>query len=682
MCLNGGFKMAQLKDGKYIGRGKGFKHEVVVQANIKDGKLLNPEIIDEKSKSERAANTLLEEAKKTTSFHVDAVSGASITSKAFNEALADIKRQATGKTANTSTETTVKDGTYTEKVKSFKENEGLPGTGNLTMKVTFKDNKIDNIEVPKYTDSPVIGGMAFNLLKNRILKNQSMDVDAISSATVSSNAYFSGINKAISDAGGNPQAFANRKLAKHQPQNKEFSTDFAIIGDGMAGFSAAIKARDLGIKAMLIDAGETYSNSTARAQGFVMGANTDEQKRRGIKDSPEKFYQDLMTVYGDEPNIRPNMLKLLANKSADYIKFLENNGMKWSNVVNIAPKEPRLTKRAHTIKGMGTTLMGVFANAAKRKGVDIKLGLKVNNLIIQDGKVVGLKATAVNGDHIVIHAKAVLVAAGSYTADPKLVKEYNPRMKNIEVIVGNGDGSSMRFFHQAGAKIINVPYLQFMYYYYGALWGDRFPEAIPESPTLPNYDVLSVDGGGQRLASEDDFTFEFTKRCWHNGYQEGYAVYGQKVADKYPNMTDIGLTTKTAHGKQFGYKENNISDLAKDVGIDPAALQKTVDRYNELCDKGHDDDFGKNPKNMIKIEAPYYILRMPEICTDGYTGADINEHAQVIAKTGKVIPGLYAAGSCADSAVMGIDYYGDGMSLLNCGVFGCEAAKDVANKIN
>lgn len=673
--------MSELKDGKYIGKGKGFKHDIVIQAEVKDGKLVNPEIIDEKDRTEKSANTLLDEAKSTSKFEVDAVSGASITSKAFNEALEDIRRQASGEKADTNTETTLKDGTYTVDVKSFKENQGLPGTGKLTMKVTFDNNKISDIEVPEYTDSPVIGGMAFNLLKNRIIDNQSMDVDAISSATVSSNAYFEGVNQAIEQAGGDSKAFANRKLEKHVPENIELHTDLAIIGDGMAGFSAAIEARDQGIKAMLIDAGETYSNSTARAQGFVMGADTDEQKRRGINDSSEHFYEDLMKVYGDEPKVEPKMLKLLADKSASYIKFLEDIGMEWSNVVNIAPKEPRLTKRAHTIKGMSTTLMGVFAKAAKEKGVDVKLGVKVDELIIKDGKVIGLKATAINGDKLTIYAKGVLVAAGSYTASPEMVKKMNPRMKNIEVIVGNGDGSSIRFFNQAKAQIVSVPYLQFMYYYYGASWGDRFPEAIPESPTLPNYDVLSVDGGGHRLASEDDFTFEFTKRCWDNGYQEGYAIYGQKVADKYPNMTDIGLTTKTAQDKPFGYKENTIEDLAKDVGIDPEELKKTVDRYNELCEKGKDEDFGKNPKNMIKIEAPYYILRMPEICTDGYTGAKINEHAQVLDGNDNPIPGLYAAGSCADSAVMGIDYYGDGMSLLNCGVFGREAAKNLADKI-
>lgn len=141
-------------------------------------------------------------------------------------------------------------------------------------------------------------------------------------------------------------------------------------------------------------------------------------------------------------------------------------------------------------------------------------------------------------------------------------------MDNIEVITGRGNGASYRFFKQAGADIVDVPYIQMMYYFYGASWGNRFPEAIPGSPTVPNYDVLEIDGGGKRVASEDDFCFEYTKKVWDGGYDEGYAVYGQTVADKYPEMTDLGLTTQTAHGKPFGYKEDSIADLAKDVDID------------------------------------------------------------------------------------------------------------------
>lgn len=667
----------------FVGKGQGFKSQIVLKGEFADNKLSEIELVssnETKDVGEKALPKLVDAANKSKKFQVDVLSGASRTSKGFNEALKDIENQLNG--VEVGTETTVKDGNYTVEVKSFKENQGLPGTGRALMNVTFKDNKITNIVVPEYTDTPVIGGMAFDLLKNKIIENQSTAVDVITSATVSSNAYISGVAKAISKAEGNPQSFANRKIQKPVAKHKEIHTDVIAIGAGLTGFSAAIEAADEGAKVILLEAGQTYSSSTTRAQGFVMGADTDEQKRRGIKDSADDFYNDLMTVYGDEPNIEPKLLRKLANESADYISFLENQGIKWDKVVNIAPKKPRLTKRAHTIKGMGTTLIHALVDSAKAKGVDLRLGIKVDELIVEDGKVKGVKATTVDGDKLSIYASAVIVGTGSYTANMAKIKELNPKMTNIEVIVGNGDGSALNFFKQVNAKIINVPYLQFMYYFYGVSFGDKFPEAIPESPTLPNYDVLCVDGGGHRLVSEDDFTFEFTKRCWRNGYDEGYAVYGQKTAEKYPVMTELGLTKKTIHGKNFGYKEDNLEKLAKDVGINPDKLKETVSRYNILCEEGEDEDFHKNRENMIKITAPFYILRMPQICTDGYTGAKINENGQVLDNTEKPVPGLYAAGSCADSGVMGIDYFGDGMSLLNCGVFGRAAAKDAVSKLN
>lgn len=352
----------------FTGKGKGFKSEIVVKGKVENKKITNVEVVssnDTKEIGETALPKLVEEANQTKKFHVDAVSGASRTSKGFNDALKDIENQSKG--VKKSTETNVNDGTYSITVTSFVENQGLPGSGKALIKVTFKDNQIKDISVPKYTDTPVIGGMAFDILKKEIIKSQSTSVDAITSATISSNAYLSGVEKAIDKAGGNPTAFANRPIVKPTPKHEELSTDIIAIGAGLAGFSAALEAAEDGAKVMLLEAGQTYSSSTSRAQGFVMGANTDEQKRRGIKDNTDDFYDDLMEVYGDEPNIEPKLLRKLANESASYIKFLEDQGLTWDKVVNISPKKPRLTKRAHTIKGMGTTLMTVLVNSAQKK---------------------------------------------------------------------------------------------------------------------------------------------------------------------------------------------------------------------------------------------------------------------------------------------------------------------------
>ncbi len=153
----------------YTGKGKGFKSEIVVEAQADKNGLTDVKVIssdDSKDVGELALPKLVDEANKTGKFSVDAVSGASLTSKGFNVALKDIQNQVNGVTV--STETNVKDGTYEEHVTSFAENEGLPGAGKATVKVTFKDNKITDIEVPEYTDTPVIGGIVADLHKARL----------------------------------------------------------------------------------------------------------------------------------------------------------------------------------------------------------------------------------------------------------------------------------------------------------------------------------------------------------------------------------------------------------------------------------------------------------------------------------------------------------------------------------
>ena len=141
-------------------------------------------------------------------------------------------------------------------------------------------------------------------------------------------------------------------------------------------------------------------------------------------------------------------------------------------------------------------------------------------------------------------------------------------------------------------------------------------------------------------------------------------------------MTRLGLTTKTHNGDDFGYKEDTIEALAAHVGFDPEVLKATVERYNELCDKGVDDDFGKDPQYLVKIEAPYYLLRMPMICTDGYNGARINEFAQVIDTNGQPIPGLYAAGQSSDC--LGRFYPQCGSAICFCIGSGRIAGRNVA----
>ena len=88
--------------------------------------------------------------------------------------------------------------------------------------------------------------------------------------------------------------------------------------------------------------------------------------------------------------------------------------------------------------------------------------------------------------------------------------------------------------------------------------------------------------------------------------------------------------------------------------MDPDALKATVDRYNELCAKGEDEDFGKNPSTLLPMdEPPYYAIEESGSCLTTVSGLKVNERSQVLSTTGKVIDGLYALGNTSGSMFFG-----------------------------
>ncbi len=686
LCIFAVSSMAEntMTPGTYEVSGNGFGGKIVMDVTVGESGVTGIEVKEQAETPEiggAALPKLVEAAVSTGAFSVDSVAGATLTSTGFNAALANAEKLAKGETIEVSTETTLKDGTYTATVPSLIDLEGLVNVGEMTMEATFKDNKIESIAVPKYTDTQVIGGIAFEELAKAVVENQSTAIDALSGATVSSNAFFSALDLCIEQAGGDPAAFKARELPAKEPETLTYETDIVVIGAGMAGLSAAIEAVDQGVNVIVCEAQDVFSNSTSRSVGEIMGANTAAQKEAGIEDTVEAFYDDIYSLYKDEPALDPVVLKKMVYDSTSLNEFLLANGWEVGQLVNVSNKGVRATKRGHISKGAGSGLTNALVNSARAKGVNIMLGTTVDKLLQdENGAYIGVHATTKDGDDITVTGKAVVVCTGSYSANPEMLARLNPKMDNIEVLVGSGDGSGYTMLEEAGADMIQIDYIAMMYYFYGAGWTE-FPELIPESPTIPNCEVLSVDGAGRRIVSEDDFTFEYTKINYEEGYHEGYCVYGQATADKYPIMTRLGLTTKTHNGDDFGYKEDTIEALAAHVGFDPEVLKATVDRYNELCAKGVDEDFGKDPQYLVPIEAPYYLLRMPMICTDGYNGARINENAQVIDTNGNPIPGLYAAGSVASAQVTNINYFGCGTMLLNCGVFGRAAADHIISTL-
>jgi fumarate reductase flavoprotein subunit len=114
-------------------------------------------------------------------------------------------------------------------------------------------------------------------------------------------------------------------------------------------------------------------------------------------------------------------------------------------------------------------------------------------------------------------------------------------------------------------------------------------------------------------------------------------------------------------------KSGSWSEIAAWVGIDPEILKKTVDEYNSSCDKGCDDLFAKNRKNLKPIRhPPYYITRCVPGILSSLGGIKINHRTEVLDKNNLPIPGLYAVGNDAGGGFSG-DTYNVRLAGAGCG---------------
>ena len=159
-------------------------------------------------------------------------------------------------------------------------------------------------------------------------------------------------------------------------------------------------------------------------------------------------------------------------------------------------------------------------------------------------------------------------------------------------------------------------------------------------------------------------------------------------------MTDINTQEKKERAVLVGLdafslpREENatqesMDELAALLDVPADELQKTIDRYNELCDQGTDADFGKKSAYMHKIEkAPFWGVRKHIRVSSIDSGVNTNANGQALDADGKVIEGLYCVGNVGGVFYGGADYpfHQTGLSLGRCYTFGMLAAKHAMGK--
>ncbi len=597
---------------------------------------------------------------------VDATAGATVTSTAVKDALAKALAEAKGEAVANDAAVAFTAGTYTGTAKGY--------NGPVEVSVTFSDSAVTAIEVGANKETDHVGNVAFEPVIADILAANGTGVDGVSGATFSSNAIRNAVNDAAEQAGCTNMDAFKAATVKHEAQAAiEETYDVVVVGAGAAGLSAANTALEAGANVLILEKTGVTGGSTARSGGKILGAGTEWQTAQGFTDTPDMMYDYLMS-FDRDGIMDADLVRTFCDNSAENIQWLVDRGVQMQDV---EPIHSSLTPwRVHNVKGGGGQTSGhggqftaPLTNLYEGNGGKILYNCTANELLTDEsGAVVGVKGTMADGSTVTVNAKGVILATGGYAHNEEMLSRYNdflPTNIYSGVPMTNvGDGLVMA--EAVGAKNFDAPGLQLVYVSYDCYVG------------INEESGLIVTNKGERVVNEWSYQSHVAQALADAKSPCGYyitAVKNGACVEPYP-MLAWGVTMENVPHAA------TIAELAEQIGMDASALEATVTRYNELCEKGKDEDFGKPAEYMIPVEGEtYYAFYMTPGSSVTFGGLQIDTDAHVLDTNDQPISGLYAAGEVAFTGLFDAEYPCCGMAIGSAVYYGrVAAANAVAGK--
>lgn len=634
--------MANLKSGNYSASAKSMKNQLKVDMQVKNGKItdLNVDLGGAKG-FEKVAKKLANEVIEKQGDEIDAVTGASATSRAVKVATRKALKQA--------------DPSITDDL-SLKNGEfigtGRGHGGEIAIKVTTDNNKIKDVKVIKQSESPSVGDYAMKKIPAEIVKQQTLDVDTITGATVTSEAIITAANRAIAQA-GDEVSWNLKPFTKTPAPAKDITADIAIAGGGLSGLALAAFAVKRGLKPVVIEKNDQVGGSFRYAAGAFAISGSKKLQAKKMDNDLEELLQWVKDLSKDSDK-KPDM---------DFVEYISSqSGKTFDELLEIAKAKPQFDLRMpYHAAGFapGGKISDIYYDFILANGGKVITSTKVTDILTSNGKITGLKAENESGSFTVTAPNVVITTGGASYNKKALLEKNEPKLKNIhlfnEANLGNtGDGYD--FLKRLGAK------------FYG---DDVYKNAeLDFAPIFhityanePDYSkAFAINSEGKRFTNETPFSFlNLTNALYHEGSSKYWLIYdGKDIDPEFKKKLDAA--------KQDPFtieKSSSIKELAEKICVNPTNFQDTFNDYQRACDEGN-DKFGRPQNQMSKFDGKqgYYAVYVMPGSWGTMGGVEINREFQVKKEDGTYFDNLYAIGEMSTSRLFS-EHYMIGFSLAD-----------------
>lgn len=524
--------------------------------------------------------------------------------------------------------------------------------GQIDFEIDLENNKISDVKVTKNSETPAIFNQTFGKLKKNIIDNQSFDVDAVSGASL--------MTQAMLDSGKKALAENNIALDGKKPEvvheERQLNVDVAVIGSGMAGLMAASRALSMGKKVVVLEKNGYLGGATILNGSNVVGTGSKVSAElfgeTAKKDSPNRLVQDITrecrgTNY-------PMLSKLLANnigKAVDFITEFANLTYQKAETQTV---EHSVYRQIEMPSESSYELVTKVAEAFEKKGGQIILDARVEKLNKDKaGKLVSLTA---EGKHqtINVNFKSLVLAAGGWGA-----RDYQAHKTDIPYYGPmTSTGDYLDFAKNMNLVTRNLD------------WYKVYPHGLEVEPGIAKLTTYStkeatdmgaifVNTDGKRIVNESAPYTHFRDAIAEQKGKVAYIVMDQRTWDRfYELMLKYGFTKEEVQSffdlvgeKSPVLVKGDLKTVAEKAGIDYQTLKETVDNYTEDVKADYDPEFGRDKKFMHEFEGDtYYVIEQKLLFCTTLGGYETTDQMQLLDNDMNPVSNFYAAGEIVGGA--------------------------------
>ncbi len=579
--------------------------------------------------------------------------------------------------------------------------------------LTIKDKTITKVEVDASHETNGIGSKAAETMPGAIVAANSLEVDGVSGATQTSKAIIEAATAALKQAGLEPSDLVSKNTSTTKAKDIEETVDVVVVGAGGAGMTAAITATDAGKKVIVVESQPIAGGNSVRSTGGMNAAKTPYQDKNEFKEAAgvektlataaEKFadnatitalaatvkeqwdaYQanpqgyfdsvelmELDTLIGGKGKNNPELVKALAENSAAAIEWLASIG---AEVKNVGAFGGASVKRIHRpvnadgkVTAVGAYIVPILEKNLQDRNVQFLFDTTANEIIMKDGKAVGIKATGKDGNKVTINAKSVVIATGGFGANSEMVEKYKPELKGFATTNAEGaQGQGIDMATAVGAATVDMDQIQI----HPTVHIEEDGNAHLITEGLRGDGAILVNAEGKRFYDEVSTRDKVSAAIIAQPEKSAWLVVDQSMVDKSAVIAGYIKSGYTVTGATY-------EELAKAMGVDEATFVSTMNTWNQAVEAKSDAEFNRTSFANPLTAAPYYAIKITPAVHHTMGGIAINPKAEVLNEKGEAISGLFAAGEVT-GGVHGANRLG-GNAVADFTVFGRIAGQSAAD---